>query len=449
VSSLAVGLPKTPTQVKPKSSFAYKAVLALSILYYARPEDVIPGLGYIPMAKIAGGLALIALIFGMKKHRTIKKLPLELKLLLVLFVHLCLTIPFAFWRGGAFETVFLRFSKGLIVAILVSLCVSSIAELKKLFWVQAASLAFMTLASILAHKQGRMTGVLGGIFENPNDLAINIAINFPFCFAFLIMAKKWWKKILWALAMFVMTIGTVLTYSRSGFLAIILCGVISLYQFGIKGRRMHLIMGAGTAVILLAVVAPVAGLYPKVWMARMETIFADKVQNSMDNGSKEARTELLKLSLEYMSTHPIFGVGPGNFASFSGSWLIAHNTYTELGAEAGLPALFLFVLILGCALVNLGRVAKSELYKKDPEVNIFTGAMLASWGAFVVGAAFSDTQYELFPYFMIAYTTVLYHMACVFPKQQKQALKNINATGAMSDQLGTSERRKPEYAWTR
>lgn len=444
-----VGMPKPQKEIKPKSSFAYKAVLALSILYYARPEDVLPGLHYVPMAKIAGGLALIALVFGMKKHRTIKKLPVELKLLLALFVHMCFTIPFAVWKGGAFDTVILKFSKGVIVAILVSMCVSSLAELKKLFWVQAASLAFMTFASILAHKEGRMVGVLGGIFENPNDLAINIAINWPFCFAFLLLATKWWKKVVWAFAMFVLTIGTVLTYSRSGFLAIILCGVMSLYHFGIKGKRMHLIMGAGTAVILLAVIAPAAGLYPKVWIARMESIVSDKVKGSMDNGSKEQRAELLKLSIRYMTSYPIFGVGPGNFASSSGSWLIAHNTYTELGAEAGLPALLLFLLLLGRGFLNLMRIAKSELYKTNTEVNIFTGAMIASWGAYVVGAAFSDTQYELFPYFMVAYTTVLYHMTCVFPKEDKEKSKLANGKGTMGGELAPVGERKPEFAWSR
>jgi O-antigen ligase len=241
----------------------------------------------------------------------------------------------------------------------------------------------------------------------------------------------------------------VMTYSRSGFLAIILCGVMSLYHFGIKGRRMHLIMGAGTAVILLAVIAPAAGLYPKVWMARMESIFADKVKDSMDNGSKEVRAEMLKLSLHYMATYPVFGVGPGNFAMSSGSWLIAHNTYTELGAEAGLPALLLFLLILGRGFVNLRRIAKSELYKTDKEVNIFTGAMIASWGAYVVGAAFSDTQYELFPYFMIAYTTVLYYMTCVFPKQEQNKLKASQSLDARGRELTNAEQRKPEFAWTR
>lgn len=442
-STLTMDLQKPAQPAKQKSTFAFKAVLAISILYYARPEDVIPGMAIIPWVKIAGGLAVLGLLFGLQR-RTMKKLPIELKLLLLLYAHMLLTIPFAEWRGGAFTTVVMRFSKGVIVCLLVSMCVNRLSELKKLFWVQAAALAFMTFASVLAHRHGRMEGVLGGVFENPNDLAINIALNWPFCFAFFLLAKKGWKKALWAFGMFVMVIGVVLTYSRSGIIATILCVVMSLYQFGIKGRRMHLIALAGVVGVLLVIVAPFSGLSSKVWIARMESIFVDNVADSHDRGSKEARTELLKTSLHYMATRPIFGIGPGNFGSYSGYWRVAHNTYTELGAEAGLPALFLFLLILARAFINLKKISKSELYKTDKEVEIFTGALFASWGAYMLGAAFSDTQYELFPYFMVAYTTCFYHMACVLPQKLKQGAILGGMNGGKQRELNYGQPRKPE-----
>ena len=91
---------------------------------------------------------------------------------------MCLTIPFAYWRGGAFHTVMDKFSKAVIVGLLISMLVLSIAQLRKLLYVQAASVATMTVVSLLIHRGGgRLTGALGGVFENPNELAINIAIQ--------------------------------------------------------------------------------------------------------------------------------------------------------------------------------------------------------------------------------------------------------------------------------
>src|SRR5207245_10342565 len=41
---------------------AYGALLIFSVLYYARPEDIIPGLHFIPWSKISGGIDLLAVI---------------------------------------------------------------------------------------------------------------------------------------------------------------------------------------------------------------------------------------------------------------------------------------------------------------------------------------------------------------------------------------------------
>ena len=416
-SELAPPSPE-PVANKPASTVAFGALVAFSILYYARPEDLIPGLSYVPLVKIAGGVAILALLFGARKARAVKKLPVEIKLLLALLGWLILTIPFAWWRGGAFDAVFNGFSKGVIVALLVSLVVTRMEELRTLLFVQAICLTLMTLASIAFNRELRMGGVLGGVFENPNDLAINIALNFPLALAFLLLAKGPLKKFLWMLALFIMVAGILLTYSRSGFLAMLVAVVIGLWQFGVKGRRLHLIGVTMLGVILLAVVAPLIGLYPKIWTDRMATIVSNspqKLEESYDNGSKEAREELFHLSLTYIARHPVFGVGPGNFESVSGTWRVAHNTYTELGAEAGLPALFLFLLVLAAAVRNLWRVSRSQAFHDNVSIRVFTGAIWASFGAYLLGAAFSDTQYELFPYFMVAYTTALYHLACVFP----------------------------------
>jgi len=66
---------KQPTEHKQKNPFAYRALLVFSILYYTRPADVIPGLNAIPVGKIAGGVALIALLAGLGTKKGRVKLP--------------------------------------------------------------------------------------------------------------------------------------------------------------------------------------------------------------------------------------------------------------------------------------------------------------------------------------------------------------------------------------
>jgi O-antigen ligase len=450
VATLAATIDKKTKPDRGKSTFAFSALLLFTFFYYSRPEDLIPGLSFIPIEKIIGGVALIALIATLASGRSKKKLPLEFKLLLVLFVHLTLTIPFAFWRMGAFVTVFEKFSKAIVVAFLVTLLVDGIEDLRKLLWVQAASLVAMTITSILIHHtvKGRLIGALGGVFENPNDLAINISINWPLCLAFLLAVRGMGWRIFWMIGILAMLLGVVLTYSRSGLLAMIVAVVICLWEFGVKGRRFYLI---GGAMLLVVVGAGVVVGTPR-YLTRVASIFQGNIEGSGDRGSMEARRELLVDSIEQAVHHPIFGIGPGNFGAATLTWHVTHNTYTEFAAEGGFPALFLFLGIMYLAARNLRRIQRLPAYRENPEIRVFAQGLWASLIAFAVGAIFASFEYQLFPYFAMAYTSVLYRLASeASPQKPNEALRPAKRTlwtrHSGEEVYGRNKTTKP--SWTR
>ncbi len=409
MATLATAIDKKTEGGKGKSTFAYGALLIFTFLYYTRPEDLIPGLKVIPLEKIFGGIALIALIVTLASGGVKRKFPLEFKLLLLLFVQLVLTIPFAFWRAGAFVMVFERFSKAVVVAFLVTLLVDNFVQLRRLLWVQTAAMVATTLASIAIHHtiQGRLIGALGGIFENPNDLAINISINWPLCLGFLLAARGMGRKAIWGIGILAMLLGTVLTYSRSGLLAMVVAVGICLWEFGLKGKRFHLIAAAA---ILSVVGAGVVVATPR-YLTRVASIFQGNIEGSGDRGSLAARSQLLIDSVEEAIHHPIFGIGPGNFGAATLTWRVTHNTYTEFAAEGGFPALFLFLAIMYLAARNVRRTRLLPAYRENPAIRLFSGALWASLVAFSVGSLFASFEYQLFPYFMMAYTSVLYRLA--------------------------------------
>ncbi len=404
---------ETAAGTSSKSTVAYRALLIFSLLYFARPEDFVPGLGYIPIEKILGGVALVALLFSINSQRRLKRWPTELKLLLALFFWQCLTVPFAWWKGGSFVWVYSKCSKAVIAAFLVIVAVSTIRQLKLLLFIQAASVAFMTLVSVVLYRGGRMGGVLGGVFDNPNDLAMNIALNWPLCLMFLILTRNPLKKALWAAGMLVMAIGLMLTYSRSGFLAMAVATVLSLWEFGIRGKRHYLIVAAAFCGAALLVVAP------HDYGGRLRSIVSDDVRVFGD--AKFAREDLLTQSLKISATHPLLGIGPGNFQGYTQSWHVTHNTYTELSAESGIPSLVLFVAVLVLAFRNLRRTRASALFAGSQETQLFTGGLWAGLASYLTGAMFASTAYELFPYFMIGYTVVLYRLTCVAPDASFQS----------------------------
>jgi hypothetical protein len=214
MATLTIGLERP--KVKSTNKVAYGALVLFSFLYFARPEDFIPGMANIPIEKILGGICFIALFFGIRSRSSFSKWPRELKLLAAMFAWQVLDIPFSFYIGGALATVAEKCVKALIVALLVSLVVDSIGQLRRLIFIQASSVAFMTFVSVLIYKGGRMGGVLGGVFDNPNDLAMNIALNYPLCLMFLMLSKNPLVKALWFAGLIIMARGLMLTYSRSG-----------------------------------------------------------------------------------------------------------------------------------------------------------------------------------------------------------------------------------------
>jgi O-antigen ligase len=418
---------------------AYLALLALSALYFGRPEDVIPGIGMIPMAKIAGGLALIGLVLSLMSGKAKQKFAPETKYVIGLFLWFCVTIPFAYWKAGAFVTVMERLSKSVIVAVLVALVVKEFWQLKRLVWVQATAVALMTVLSVALHRThgGRLVGALGGVFENPNDLAINIALNWPICVAFFFVSKGI-SRVLWAVAVLVMLIGVELTYSRSGFLAAVLASVLVMWEYAIRGRRHYLLMVAAGLLVVLAIAMP------SHYRARLTSIVTGNEVDSMDRGSAAARKALLMESIKTALHNPIFGVGAGNFEVTAGSWHVAHNSYTEIAAEGGMPALILFMLMLYRTLRNIKMTRASRLYAIDPEVRGLAGGLWVSVAAYMVSAFFASTEYSMYPYFLVAYTTALYTI--VAGQEQPATAQDADSKIGGGKRYGRQAR---ELVWSR
>jgi hypothetical protein len=405
MATLAVGLEER--KIKGSNAFAYGALAIFSFLYFARPEDFMPGLSYVPVEKIIGGIAFLALLFGIKSRSSFRKWPRELKLLAALLGWQTLCIPFSFYISGALGTVVDKCAKALIVALLVGLVVDSISQLRRLMFIQASAVAFMTFVSVLLYKGGRMGGVLGGVFDNPNDLAMNIALNFPLCLMFLMLEKNPIKKLLWFAGIMVMARGLMLTYSRSGFVAIVVAVIFSLLEFGIRNKRRYLLGVAAFCALALLIVGP------QSYGDRIRSLVSDDV--AVYGDAKQARAELLVKSLATTARHPVFGVGPGQFAAYTGLWRVTHNTYTELSSECGIPALILFLLIIRECFKNLARTRATERYRAEPDIRMYTSALWVGLASYLVGAAFASTAYQLFPYFMVGYTTALCRLASEKP----------------------------------
>jgi O-antigen ligase len=423
--------------------FIFGTLVVFFGLYYGRPEDFIKPLGHIPMAKVAGGLGFFGLIFAIISDSGKLEVPRAIKILWLLLVQMMLCIPFSLWPGNAFSTVFGSFAKAVVVAMLIGMSVVRLGEIRKLLWIQASAITIVTFLSIAVRnygEEGRLRGIQNSILANPNDLAINIAITFPLVLAFLLHARGL-KKAVWALGLAFLGLGVVLTGSRSGLLALITSISVCVWEYGVKGKRRHLVVG--TAVLF--VVGFGAALSNAHYRARVESIFLGNVEGEGIEAMESAagRKELLKLSVTTALRHPFLGIGPGCFPLLANAgWKVAHNAYTELAAESGIPALVLFIMALLAAFKNIVQIRKSRQHQEDPEFRLIASALWAGLAAYMTGSFFASTEYNLYPYFVIGYTCAMVRITGVpLPEEDKE----IPAPGKIAYDRG----RRAQVAWTR
>ena len=103
--------------------------------------------------------------------------------------------------------------------------------------------------------------------------------------------------------------------------------------------------------------------------------------------------------------YPILGVGAGDFVVYSGMWRDVHASYLQIAADAGIPALILYLSFFARGFANLRLLNRTK--NLNDETILFVGALKSSLIGFVVGACFAPEAYQFFPYFAVCYTSVL------------------------------------------
>ena len=382
-----------------KASFFWLSVFF--VVYCARPGDYVPLLGYLPLAKISGILAMWGLFNAIgRTKRTVKNLPKEARLLFtmvgLLFIGGFLS---PVWKGGA-VTKSIEFSKICVAWALTFLLITTFERLRRIIFIQAISVVVACSAAIAkGHNVERLNGVLGGIYSNPNDLAFAVVLALPFALLFMETTKNVLIKVLWMVGMLIMLFTIFLTASRAGFVDLVISGVVTLYFFAVKGKRPYLLLGTLFAAVLIA--ATVGGkLYD-----RFEALSGDTTTEKSAYGSFQDRVYLMEKAVEAIETYPVFGIGAHNFTNYSGIWRDVHMTYLQICAEGGIPVLILYLLFFWQAFKNLKILRKRN--DLGPDMTLFVGALTSSLVGFIVGAVFAPEAYQYFPYFSVAFIATM------------------------------------------
>jgi O-antigen ligase len=201
--------------------------------------------------------------------------------------------------------------------------------------------------------------------------------------------------------------------SREGLLGLAILGLIAFVRRSARGK---VAIVAGAMLFSIAAI----GFLPRGLKARFGTLFgnsgaeAREAQTEEEHllvsaaaGSAETRWDLLVTSLQVTVRHPLLGVGPGNFAPYTaeqakangrhGYWVGTHNTYTQISSEAGIPALCIYLAILGTSITGLRRIHRRAAGIPGDAARSIANMALAlqtSFIAFAILCPFNHMAYE-------------------------------------------------------
>jgi hypothetical protein len=247
--------------------------------------------------------------------------------------------------------------------------------------------------------EGRATGGVGGIFGNPNDLALAMNVLLPLAIGLALSRPSSFTKLLYlaCAGLFVLTI--FVTYSRSGFLTMLAAGMFLLVKIG---RRYPAAWVAG---------ALLAGVLFASSPARLFTLFQGSADSGSAAGSATARWELVKRAIEVAGANPVrwtFGVGINNFGIVSIHDQATHNAYLQVFNEVGLPAAICYTLFLFSVFRIAGVLSKR--YRKARgyrQIWLTVVAIQTSLVAYAVGSAFASVAFLWYVYYPAAFAVCL------------------------------------------
>jgi O-antigen ligase len=269
------------------------------------------------------------------------------------------TIPFSIWKAGSLQIVEDYWRTNVILFLLLGGLTRTWKEFERLLQVLAVS-CVVNLAIIKVFGQldtnGRMTLPFGAL-ANSNDYAAHLLMLLP-CLLWVALTAKSIKFRILTLGVFGYGLFAVLSSASRGALVAVSAGIVYfLFSASTKQR----IWAAGLAAVMLFAVF---SLMSREAVQRMLS-FSKNSSSASDEAleSSDIRQHLLEDAIHSALKYPLFGLGPGNFATFEGKtkpgmWEPAHNSYATVASETGLPGFFLFVGGIAATFLTFRRIKR-------------------------------------------------------------------------------------------
>jgi O-antigen ligase len=403
--------------------WGYAGLLAFTAVLMTRPQDTLPFLNPFHLAELCAIVGIAPMVL----HRLASRQPVfrvtpETTALLAFGTVILLTVPFSIWPGGSFGLFTDSFLKLLVVFVLMMNTLTTPRRIEQITWLIVLCCGFIAGRSVFDYARGvnlvegnRLAGPVGGIFGNPNDLAMNMVTFLPSA-AMFALSKRFppLTRMVAALSSALMLATVVFTKSRGGFLGL----AVVLLTLIFMGRKIR--PGFGTVAVIAVLCA--TPFMPATFWERMASIVDDRKDKEEFTGTREARWNVMKEGIRAFEDRPLTGVGAGQFQNYNPpgrkeAWRETHNAPIQVAAETGIFgfAAFMFLVIsAGLAARRTRRlVSKPGRHRPDilaavlsdgdrSQMQAQTVAMTAGFLGWFVCSLFASVAYNWTFYYLLA-----------------------------------------------
>lgn len=234
-----------------------------------------------------------------------------------------------------------------------------------------------------------IAGPGGGRFGDNNGYAVFLNTALPFIYyAGVNLKRKSWRY-LSKIIFLGNIIAIILTFSRGGFITLLV--ILALIFLNIKRKIIYFIL-IPVALLILFFITPTYIDYVPTGEERAQSVEKGSVvdrtlelykkrigsiKTFKEDVSVSGRFYFWKLAIKMANENPLFGVGFMRYKEvyneydetdgLYGRERVVHNTYLEFLADIGYPGLLLFILVLLSTLVNINNFTRQIKIKNLPE----------------------------------------------------------------------------------
>ena len=372
-------------------------LLVYSWLAFMRPQDMAWGVSRVlPLSQWVAIALLVGLLLAVGRERLMTLKP-QTVLLILLAGWITLSTLQAVVPEMA-QDIYGNYWKAILMTVLATGLVRDRRRLRLLLLLIVFSIGFLGAKRGLyglARGGVRFDDGPGGFMSDNNSFALALNMILPLLVGFAIVEKQKIVRIAAAGAAALCLLSILFTFSRGGFLTLLVVGGLLIW----RSQRRILVAS------LLALGVSGFLFFTSDQISQQYLERAESIQNYQEDGSAQGRINAWRTSWRVFLDYPLTGVGPNNLAAVFLRYSpeddrvrVAHNAYLQLLAECGLPALLLFLGAIGATWWRLQRLRGRTAL---PWVEVQARMFQISIAGYLVGSMFLNTAYSELIYYLM------------------------------------------------